>query len=90
MAGLALLSPVISFRSYCNTLQGEMGVIPGNSGLQEARTFTVPSNPGDFMIRGVWPHKRAVLPWTRERDLTGSSTCRVLGRFYHNYPRPLS
>lgn len=55
-----------------------MGVIHGDSGLQEARTFTVPSNPGDFMIRGVWPHRRAVLPWTWERDLTGSSTCRVL------------
>lgn len=75
---MALLSLLISFRSYCNTLQGEMGVIHGDSGLQEARTFTVPSNPGDFMIRGLWPHRRAVLPWTWERDLTGSSTCRGL------------
>lgn len=31
--GVVLLSLVIAFRGYCNTLQGEMAVIKGNSGL---------------------------------------------------------
>lgn len=55
--GVTPLSPVISFRSCCNTLQGEMGVIQGNSGPQESRTFMVSLNSGDC----VWPHSKAGL-----------------------------
>lgn len=48
MVGVTPLSLVISFRSYCKTLQGEMGVMQGNSGPQESRTFMVPLNSGDL------------------------------------------
>lgn len=41
----------------------------------------VPLNPGDFMIRGLWPHSQASLWLTGGRDLTGVSSNWVLGGF---------
>lgn len=79
---MALPSLVIAFRGYCSTLQGEMAVIQGNSGLLESWMFMVPSNPGDFRIQGVWTHSQASWRLTRGRDLTGASNSRVPGGSY--------
>lgn len=63
-----------------------MGVIQDNSGLQASKTFTVPLNPGDFMIRGLWPHSKASLWLTAGKRFNRCEFQLGGGRRLHNYP----
>lgn len=63
-----------------------MGVIQDNSGLQASKTFTVPLNPGDFMIWGLWPHSKASLWLTAGKRFNRCEFQLGGGRRLHNYP----